>query len=102
MTERFKPIKNGQGNDDERDMPVRRVQKYKRTLRPARPAVAEFIYHYRGKRNHQGLGNAFVFLDTTGSDVQRFLRKTTSSKGMPRSRVETWIQAPGRTWTRTC
>ena len=74
MTERFKPIKNGQGNDDERDMPVRRVQKYKRTLRPARPAVAEFIYHYRGKRNHQGLGNAFVFLDTTGSDVQRFLR----------------------------
>ena len=22
--------------------------------------------------------------------------------GMPRSRVETWIQAPGRTWTRTC
>ena len=22
MTERFKPIKNGQGNDDERDMPV--------------------------------------------------------------------------------
>ena len=28
--------------------------------------------------------------------------KTTSSKGMPRSRVETWIQAPGRTWTRTC
>ena len=43
----------------------RRVQKYKRTLRPERRAVAEFIYHYHGKRNHQGLGNAFVFLDTT-------------------------------------
>ena len=38
----------------------------KRILRPARRAVAEFIYHYRGERNHQGLGNAFVFLDTTG------------------------------------
>ena len=24
-----------------------------------------FIYHYDGERNHQGLGNAFVFLDTT-------------------------------------
>ena len=45
----------------------RRVQKYKRTLRPERRAVAEFIYHYHGKRNHQGLGNAFVFLDTTAS-----------------------------------
>ena len=45
----------------------RRVQKYKRTLRPARRAVAEFIYHHRGERNHQGLGNAFVFLDTTPS-----------------------------------
>ena len=45
----------------------RRVQKYKRTLRPARRSGAEFIYHYRGERNHQGLGNAFVFLDTTRS-----------------------------------
>ena len=45
----------------------RRVQKYKRTLGPVRRAVAEFIYHYHGERNHQGLGNAFVFLDTTGS-----------------------------------
>ena len=44
----------------------RRVQKYKRTLRPTRRAVAEFIYHYHGELNHQGLGNAFVFLDTTG------------------------------------
>ena len=44
----------------------RRVQKYKRTLRPARRAVAEFIYHHYEERNHQGLGNAFVFLDTTG------------------------------------
>ena len=44
---------------------TRRVQKYKRTLRPARRAVAEFIYHYHEERNHQGLGNAFVFLDTT-------------------------------------
>ena len=35
------------------------------TLRPARRAVAEFIYHYHGGRNHQGLGNAFVFLNTT-------------------------------------
>ena len=25
-----------------------------------------FIYHYDGERNHQGFGNAFVFLDTTG------------------------------------
>ena len=32
---------------------------------PARRAVAEFIYHYHGEHNHQGLGNAFVFLDTT-------------------------------------
>ena len=32
---------------------------------PARRAVAEFIYHYYEERNHQGLGNAFVFLDTT-------------------------------------
>ena len=47
----------------------RRVQKYKRTLRPARRSGAEFIYHYRGEPNHQGLGNAFVFLDTTGSHV---------------------------------
>ena len=45
----------------------RRVQKYKRTLRPARRAVVEFIYHYCGERHHQGLGNAFVFLVTTGS-----------------------------------
>ena len=45
----------------------RRVRKYKRTLRPARRSGAEFIYHYRGERNHQGLGNAFVFLDTTRS-----------------------------------
>ena len=45
----------------------RRVQKYKRTLGPERRAVAEFIYHYHGERNHQGLGNAFVFLDTTPS-----------------------------------
>ncbi len=44
---------------------ARRVQKYKQTLRPARRSGAEFIYHYRGERNHQGLGNAFVFLDTT-------------------------------------
>ena len=44
---------------------ARRVQKYKRTLRPTRRAVAEFIYHYQGELNHQGLGNAFVFLDTT-------------------------------------
>ena len=43
----------------------RRVQQYKRTLRPARRAVAEFIYHYHEERNHQGLGNAFVFLDRT-------------------------------------
>ena len=34
-----------------------------------RRAVAEFIYHYHGERNHQGLGNAFVFLDTTVSAV---------------------------------
>ena len=34
-------------------------------LGPERRAVAEFIYHYHGERNHQGLGNAFVFLDTT-------------------------------------
>ena len=46
---------------------ARRVQKYKRTLRPTRRAVAEFIYHYHGELNHQGLGNAFVFLDTTRS-----------------------------------
>ena len=46
---------------------ARRVQKYKRTLRPTRRAVAEFIYHYHGELNHQGLGNAFVFLDTTAS-----------------------------------
>ena len=43
------------------------VQKHKRTLRPTRRAVAEFIYHYHGELNHQGLGNAFVFLDTTGN-----------------------------------
>ena len=42
-------------------------KKYKRTLRPARRAVAEFTYHYCEERNHQGLGNAFVFLDTTGT-----------------------------------
>ena len=48
---------------------ARRVQKYKRTLRPARRAVAGFTYHYRGERNHQGLGNAFVFLDTTGAEL---------------------------------
>ena len=47
----------------------RRVQKYKRTLRPTRRAVAEFIYHYHGELNHQGLGNAFVFLDTTPNTV---------------------------------
>ena len=47
--------------------PTRRVQKYKRTLRLTRRAVAEFIYHYHGELNHQGLGNAFVFLDTTSS-----------------------------------
>ena len=47
---------------------TRRVQKYKRTLiRPARRAVVEFIYHHYGERHHQGLGNAFVFLVTTGS-----------------------------------
>ena len=46
---------------------ARRVQKYERTLRPARRAVVEFIYHYCGERHHQGLGNAFVFLVTTGS-----------------------------------
>ena len=46
---------------------ARRVQKYKRTLRPARQAVVEFIYHYCGERHHQGLGNAFLFLVTTGS-----------------------------------
>ena len=45
----------------------RRVQKYKRTLRPVPRAVAEFIYHYHGERNHQGLGNVFVFLDRTRS-----------------------------------
>ena len=45
----------------------RRVQKYKRTLRPARRAVVEFIYHHDGERHHRGLGNAFVFLVTTGS-----------------------------------
>ncbi len=44
----------------------RRVQKYKRTLRPTRRPVAEFIYHYHGELSHQRLGNAFVFLDTTG------------------------------------
>ena len=38
----------------------------KRTLRPTRRAVAKFIYHYHGELSHQGLGNAFVFLDTTG------------------------------------
>ena len=43
------------------------VQKYKRTQdRRAGPSPS-FIYHYDGERNHQGLGNAFVFLDTTGS-----------------------------------
>ena len=47
----------------------RRVQKYKRTLRPTRRAVAEFIYHYYGELNHQGLGDAFLFLDTTGSGL---------------------------------
>ena len=52
---------------------TRRVQKYKRTLRPARRAVAEFIYHYRGERNHQGLGNAFVFLDTTRVSTASYL-----------------------------
>ena len=46
---------------------ARRVQKYKRTLRPARRAVVEFIYHYCGERHHQGLGNAFLFSVTTGS-----------------------------------
>ena len=46
---------------------TRRVQKYKRTQRPARRSGAEFIYHYRGERNHQGLGNAFVFLDRSAS-----------------------------------
>ena len=46
---------------------TRRVQKYKQTLRPTRRAVAEFIYHYCGELNHQGLGDAFLFLDTTGS-----------------------------------
>ena len=51
---------------------ARRVQKYKRTLRPARRAVAEFIYYYHGERNHQGLGNAVVFLDTTRSEASRF------------------------------
>ena len=30
-----------------------------------RRAVAEFIYHYCGELNHQGLGDAFLFLDTT-------------------------------------
>ena len=30
----------------------RPVQKYKRTLRPARRVVAEFIYHCHGERNH--------------------------------------------------
>ena len=44
---------------------ARRVQKYKRTQgRRAGPSPS-FIYHYDGERNHQGLGNAFVFLDTT-------------------------------------
>ena len=52
----------------------RRVQKYKRTLSPARRAVAEFIYHYYEERNHQGLGNAFVFLDTTGFVVGSVIR----------------------------
>ena len=47
----------------------RRVQKYKRTLRPTRRAGAEVIYHYHGELNHQGLGNAFVFLDTTASKL---------------------------------
>ena len=48
------------------------AHEYKRILRPERRAVAEFVYHYHGERNHQGLGNAFVFLDTmtflVGSD----------------------------------
>ena len=43
----------------------RRVQKHKRTLRPARREVSEFIYLNHGERNYQELGNAFVFLDTT-------------------------------------
>ena len=38
----------------------------------AQDAVAEFIYHYHGELNHQGLGNAFVFLDTTGSLLRSF------------------------------
>ena len=39
--------------------------KYKRTQdRRAGPSPS-FIYHYDGERNHQGLGNVFVFLDTT-------------------------------------
>ena len=44
----------------------RRVQKYKRTLRPAHRAVAAFIYHYHRERNHQGLWNAFVFFGHDG------------------------------------
>ena len=50
---------------------TRRVKKYKRNLSPVRRAVTEFIYHYHGERNHQGLGNAFVFLDTTGLSARR-------------------------------
>ena len=51
--------------DADPSLDTRRVKKYKRTLKPTRRAVAEFIYHYHGELNHQGLGNAFVFLDTT-------------------------------------
>ena len=37
------------------------------TRTPTRRAVAEFIYHHHGELNHQGLGNAFVFLDRSAS-----------------------------------
>ena len=56
------------------------VQKHKRTLRPTRRAVAEFIYHYHGELNHQGLGNAFVFLDTTRSYARTRRMKTRESE----------------------
>ena len=75
---------------------ARPVQKHKRTQDWRAGAVSIVIAPWRAP----DLGVVGGDVGDSGFPVRA--RKTPSSNGMPRSRAETWIQGPGRTWTRTC
>ena len=55
------------------------IHRARQTVTERVRAVAEFIYHYQGELNHQGLGNAFVFLDTTGFTPESLKSPRTAS-----------------------